>query len=228
VNRWLLTAFLCVLACSRAGAHDPITSRVTWDTDVARLVQARCVRCHHRDGPAPMPLTTYAEARPWAKAIREEVLTRRMPKWHAARGYGQFENDPSLSAFEIALFVAWVDGGAPLHAARGNDARLKPSATLSGSVARAGSVASESRTIRCGSVPVTGTLLAVKPELAHGESAAITARFPDGRSDIVAWIRDFDPEFAETYRLRTPLVLPRGSRLVVDATQPCKVIVTVR
>ena len=60
-----------------------------------------------------MSLTSYDEARPWARAIREEVLSRRMPMWHAARGYGEFSNDPSLSPFEIALVAAWVDGGAP-------------------------------------------------------------------------------------------------------------------
>ena len=60
-----------------------------------------------------MSLATYEEARPWARAIKEEVLTRRMPIWHAVRGYGDFSNDPSLSAFDIALVSAWVDGGAP-------------------------------------------------------------------------------------------------------------------
>ena len=60
-----------------------------------------------------MSFRTYEDARPWARAIKEEVLTRRMPKWHAVRGYGDFSNDPSLSAFEIALIAAWADGGAP-------------------------------------------------------------------------------------------------------------------
>ena len=72
--------------------------------------------CHSPGGRAPMPLTTYEEARPWAKAIKEEVLARRMPKWHVVRGYGDFKNDPSLSAFEIALVAAWADGGAPASA----------------------------------------------------------------------------------------------------------------
>ncbi len=65
------------------------------------------------DGRGPMSLATYEEARPWARAIKEEVMTRRMPKWHAVRGYGDFSNDPSLSPFEIALIAAWADGGAP-------------------------------------------------------------------------------------------------------------------
>ena len=93
-------------------AHDPPRTKVTWNGDIARLVNARCVRCHSPNGKGPMSLVTYDDARPWAKAIREEVMARRMPKWHAARGYGQFANDPSLSAFEISLFVAWIDGGA--------------------------------------------------------------------------------------------------------------------
>ena len=74
-------------------------------------------RCHAAGGRGPMSLATYEEARPWARAIKEEVMTRRMPKWHAVRGYGDFSNDPSLSPFEIALIAAWADGGAP----RGTD-----------------------------------------------------------------------------------------------------------
>ena len=68
-----------------------------------------------------MSLATYEDARPWARAIKEEVMTRRMPKWHAVRGYGDFSNDPSLSPFEIALIAAWADGGAP----RGTDDAIR-------------------------------------------------------------------------------------------------------
>jgi hypothetical protein len=58
-----------------------------------------------------MPLTTYEDARRWAEAIRHQVLTRRMPIWHAARGYGAFANDPQLTPAEQAVIAAWVDGG---------------------------------------------------------------------------------------------------------------------
>jgi hypothetical protein len=73
-----------------------------------------------------MPLTTYEETRPWARAIKEQVLARSMPKWHAARGYGAFANDPTLTPFEIALLVSWVDGGLP------RDMRAVAAATSSG------------------------------------------------------------------------------------------------
>jgi hypothetical protein len=58
-------------------------------------------------------MVTFSEARPWAAAIREEVLTRQMPPWSAVAGYGRFQNDPSLTQGEWDLLVAWVDGGAP-------------------------------------------------------------------------------------------------------------------
>ncbi len=209
-------------------AHDRITTTVTWQSDISRIVQSRCVSCHAPGARAPMPLGTYAEARPWARAIKEEVLTRRMPKWHAARGYGDFSNDPSLSPFEIALVAAWADGGAPERA--GTD---RTPAVIGPDIpqqrAEAGDSATEGSivTVPCREQPVSGRLLAVSPRLARGQSVGIAAMLPDGRREIVAWIRDYDPEFHTTYRLRSPIDLPRGSRLVIEGeAQPCAVALT--
>lgn len=60
-----------------------------------------------------MPLVSYDDVLPWARSIREQTLTRRMPKWHAARGYGSFVNDPTLTPYELSLITAWVDAGSP-------------------------------------------------------------------------------------------------------------------
>ena len=60
-----------------------------------------------------MPLISYRQARPWAKAIREAVALRKMPPWFADPHFGQFANDPTLSEEEIATVEAWVDGGSP-------------------------------------------------------------------------------------------------------------------
>jgi hypothetical protein len=60
-----------------------------------------------------MPLTTYGDARPWAEAIKEETLARRMPPWPAERGYGAFSNDIGLTPREFEFLVSWVDGGVP-------------------------------------------------------------------------------------------------------------------
>ena len=109
-----LLALLIVSSAQSTVAHDPITTKVTFAREIHAILSARCASCHVAGGSAPMPLTTYEEVRPWARAIKEQVLTRRMPKWHAARGFGAFSNDPTLTPTELALIVSWVDGGLPL------------------------------------------------------------------------------------------------------------------
>ena len=59
-----------------------------------------------------MPLQTYQQTRPWAKAIREAVRTRKMPPWFADPCCGKFSNDRSLSAAEIDTIATWADSGA--------------------------------------------------------------------------------------------------------------------
>jgi Copper type II ascorbate-dependent monooxygenase, C-terminal domain len=59
-----------------------------------------------------MPLLTYQQARPWAKAIRAALLEGKMPPWQADPHYGKFSNDLSLAPGEKETLVAWVEGGA--------------------------------------------------------------------------------------------------------------------
>jgi hypothetical protein len=212
------------LTLAVAHAHDPITTRVTWNGDVARIVSARCVRCHSPEGPGPMSLVTYEDARPWAKAIREEVMTRRMPKWHAVRGYGDFSNDPSLSPFEISLLVAWAEGGAP----RGSEEEAKRSKPFAPAASPDVRTDIRTLTIACGEQPLPeGMLVSVQPNLDRDGSLGIAVRQPDGQRVIVAWIRGYDPDFPTVYRLRTPIRLERGSVLVTEPRQSCSVTVGV-
>ncbi len=85
---------------------------VTFTSDVAPIVFENCLTCHRPGEVAPMSLSTYEEARPWAKSIKEKVSTRAMPPWFANPAYGKFHNDASLSEEEISTIVAWVDQGA--------------------------------------------------------------------------------------------------------------------
>src|SRR5271169_667913 len=80
--------------------------------DVAPILFHHCVECHRPGEVAPMPLTSYKEVRPWAKAIRDRVAARTMPVWLADPHYGSFRNDPRLSQAEIDTIVNWVAGGA--------------------------------------------------------------------------------------------------------------------
>lgn len=95
-----------------ASPHNPITTTVLFNREVSKILQQKCLQCHAADGLA-MPLATYAEARPWAVAIKEEILDRRMPPWPAERGYGEFSNDLGLTTRERDFLISWIDGGVP-------------------------------------------------------------------------------------------------------------------
>ena len=216
---------VCILPHVLA-AHDRITTRVTWTREIAPIFAARCGSCHRPGGSSTIALETYQQARPWAAAIKEEVLTRRMPRWHAARGYGDFANDPSLSPFEIALIAAWVDGGAP-ESEKGKPATASAAAATV-TAAFTAPPAAEVRRVStgCGERPIAGRLLAVRPALDAKGSAGIAARLPDGRQHIVAWIRELRSARPVTYWLRHPLTLPPGSRLHVESTGACSIELT--
>jgi hypothetical protein len=92
--------------------HVPITTKIVFNREIAQIFQKKCFQCH-TDGNVSVALTTYKEARPWAVAIKEEILDREMPPWSAASGYGHFANDMSLTSREISLILSWADGGAP-------------------------------------------------------------------------------------------------------------------
>ena len=94
----------------------------TFTKDVAPILQNRCQVCHRPGEAAPFSLLSYEQARPWAKAIKEAVLSRKMPPWFADPHYGKFANDNSLQPKEIATLAAWVDAGAP----QGNPKDLPP------------------------------------------------------------------------------------------------------
>lgn len=81
---------------------------------VRPILEKRCVGCHRPGEIGPMPLTSYAETRPWAKALKAAIARGTMPPWHAdpARSV-PFHNDRSLTAAERKILVDWVDAGAP-------------------------------------------------------------------------------------------------------------------
>jgi hypothetical protein len=86
---------------------------VTFTKDVAPVLQKNCQGCHRPGEAAPFSLLTYEQARPWAKAIKEAVVLKKMPPWYADPHYGKFANDRSLTQKEIDVLAAWADAGAP-------------------------------------------------------------------------------------------------------------------
>jgi len=101
------------IAVPSTSAGDTKSGRtVTFNKDVAPIFFKNCASCHRQGELAPMSLLTYKDARPWARSIKEKVVTRQMPPWHADPQYGHFINDARLGQEEIDTIAAWVDGGA--------------------------------------------------------------------------------------------------------------------
>lgn len=106
------TLLLALYFSGEVQSHNPITTTVLFNREVSGILQRKCAQCH-APGALAMPLTTYDETRPWAVAMKEQILGRRMPPWPAERGYGEFSNDGGLTSREREFLVSWIDGGVP-------------------------------------------------------------------------------------------------------------------
>jgi hypothetical protein len=113
-KRWAVLSLMLVFCLMSIVSARGLLFRkrdVTFSKDVAPIFYNNCVACHRPNNIAPMSLLTYQETRPWARSIREKILTKQMPPWHADPRYGEFANDVRLSQKEIDTIVAWVDQG---------------------------------------------------------------------------------------------------------------------
>jgi hypothetical protein len=209
---------LVVAAAGGIGlAHDTITTKITWSREVSRIVYKRCVSCHQEGGPA-FSLATYQEARPWAKAIKEEVLSRRMPPWNAVKGFGEFRNDRGLTQEDLEIITDWVEGGAP----EGDPQLLPPKP-------KRDSEAEDLEGTR--RVPVSGSYAVKAAMEAVGVDGAksafqMTARLPDGRVAPMIWIQEFGDRYTGPYLFRSPLRLPPGSRIEISPPGAGAVLLT--
>ncbi len=191
-------------------AHITISTKITWSKEIVRIVNQRCLSCHRPDGvAAAVRLDNYELARPWAKAMQEEVLTRRMPPWGAVKGFGDFSPDHGLTQEELILIAEWVEGGAP----EGDPNLLPPAPRAPEPLARPLGLLRP--------IPAHMPILA-STTLTALEAAApvrVTAHFSDGRIEPLLWVLTA-PRTATVYRLRTPMTLPAGTRL--EANGPVK------
>lgn len=207
---WIVTAgfsfVLLGLSLTTTQGHDDITTRITWNREVSRIFNERCVSCHH-DGGMTFPLTTYAWAWAWAVAIKEEVLSRRMPPWGGIKGFGEFRNDQALTAEQIEMIVDWVEGGVP----EGKEKDVPPPPKF------ADPAASEPP---ADGIVVSGEFAVSRPFALDGiwpnavpdrESMKITAEFPDGTVQPLLWLYEYKKEFGHPFLFRTPVDLPAGT-----------------
>jgi hypothetical protein len=201
----ILVVMTCLLP-----AHDVITTKVTWSREISRLVYKHCASCHH-DGGSAFALTTYEQARPWAKAIKEEVNERRMPPWGAVKGFGEFRDDQGLTQEQIELLNDWIEGGAP----EGDPKLLPPPPdfdTKPGHSKPGPQVIVDGKLTLRAPLKVEGIRGNTVPE---GTSMQVIAEHPDGSIEPLLWLYNYKPEFARSYFYRKPLTLPAGTTIQV-------------
>jgi hypothetical protein len=203
------------LTGSVATAHDIITTNLTYSRDIARIFARRCVSCHGAG--TSVPLTSYEDVRPWAVDIKEQVLNRTMPPWGAVKGFGSFKPDNGLTQEELLIIASWAVGGAP----EGNRSELPKTAL---NQALPGPSLIDERTVSTAvKLDKPLTLYGIEP-LAKTvvPSAKIIARLPDGRTQPLVWLFQYDPKEKHAFILLDPLKLPAGTR--IEANVPLEFV----
>jgi hypothetical protein len=118
--------FAGILLLGHGGTTSGAQGRVTFSEHVAPIVFANCTPCHRPGESAPFPLTSYRDARPWARAIAAATVSRVMPPWKAGPSDYDFLNARQLTADEITTIQQWVAGGT----LEGDPANLPPLPTF--------------------------------------------------------------------------------------------------
>ncbi len=91
----------------------PDGTALTYVEHIAPILEKNCVSCHREGGIGPWQMNSYLLVRGFAPMIREVLMTKRMPPWHADPTVGHWGNDRSLSVADRQAIVAWADAGAP-------------------------------------------------------------------------------------------------------------------
>jgi len=190
-----------------AAAHGSGAS-ITWNREISRIVYEKCASCHRPEGTA-FSLMTYQDVQPRATAIKEAVLSRRMPPWGAIKGFGRFRNDESLTQEQIELVTKWVDGGIR----RGNNRAMlpkppeflpKPGAASKPPIEVRGPSRLERAVLLDGLMPET---------VPAGQSMQVVAVLPGGRVEPLVWLHGYEARYGHPFLLRRPILLPAGTMI---------------
>jgi hypothetical protein len=202
---------MLILWAPATDAHEVITTKITWGREISRVFSRRCISCHHKGGPA-FDLSSYEQVRPWAEAIKQEVLERRMPPWGAVKGFGDFRDEDGLTEMEIAVISSWVEGGAPQGDLNLLPGQIKVKAELSVPpkttkiLLASGSLTLE-RTVK---------IAAVRPEVVpEGASLRLIAERPNGAIEPLIWLYSYASRFKRTYCFKVPMSFGAGTRIRV-------------
>ena len=201
----ILVAALALGICAHLRAHDISSTPITWNREISRIFYERCVSCHRPDGTS-FSLMTYPDVQPRAVAIRDAVLSRRMPPWGAVKGFGDFRNDQALTAEQIELITDWVQDDTP----KGNNPRMLPPPPKFTDAAVVQTPANAVRVTDTLTLKMPLVLDGLLPERSAGGTQIVAVR-PNGRVEPLLWLYEYDDQHRHPFLLRKPLTLDAGT-----------------
>ncbi len=86
---------------------------ISYSDDLAPILQKKCVQCHQKGGIGPWAMEEYANIKTWSENIRNAIMMKTMPPWHADPAVGQFSHSRALSIEEQQTLIHWIDSGSP-------------------------------------------------------------------------------------------------------------------
>jgi len=216
MRRLTAAAALALVVCAHLRAHDVSSTPITWNREISRIFYDRCVSCH-RPGGTSFSLMTYPEVQPRAVAIRDAVLSRRMPPWGAVKGFGDFRNDQALTAEQIELITDWIQDDTP----KGNNPRMLPPVPKF--------TAAPVVQVPAGAIRVADTLTlktslvldGLLPERAADGTKIVAVR-PNGTVEPLLWLYEYDERHRHVFLLRKPLTLEAGT--IIRGVKPSESI----
>jgi hypothetical protein len=187
-------------------AHN-VGNAITWNREISRIIYQRCASCHH-EGSSAFSLIRYQDVQPRAVEIKEAVLSRRMPPWGAVKGFRDFRNDQGLSQLELELITDWVDSDTP----KGNNSNTLPKEPNFAKPS-AFKIPKGGITVR-GDLTLTNEFIVdgIFPErVGAGISTKIVALLPDGYSEPLLWLYEYNDGYKHPFLFREPVNLPPGT-----------------
>jgi len=94
-------------------AETAAAGEVTYNGQIAAILNKQCAECHRSGDIGPFALTNYDDAAAWGETLVEAIDAGRMPPWFANPEFGQFAHQRNMPDEEKELLRKWVAAGCP-------------------------------------------------------------------------------------------------------------------
>ena len=96
----------CELGFSALAQHADRTP--DYATEIAPLLQEKCVSCHVEGGIAPFAMNSHMMVQGWSPMMKEVVMTKRMPPAQVDPAVNHFDNARYMDAGELQTLTHWI------------------------------------------------------------------------------------------------------------------------